>query len=324
LGPLLRRYREAFFVLGCLALPLVLFLSNGRRPHAPNWMDKVVIWLTAPVEHALVVVVGGATDAFGNYVWLRGVRDENLAVKRELLRQRAELQLLFEAQAEVVRLRGLLDYAEKSPALRLLAARVVAVGASPHSHTLRIDRGTDSAVRPGLPVIAPEGVVGTVAQAIGGYADVQLIVSPLSAVSALSARTRGRSTVHGTGDLSRCRIDLALRSDDLQEGDWLLTAGGEGFFPKGLRIGRVTNVQRRSTGMFLGAEVVPTVPFGSLDEVFVVLDQGTEQRRPPAPGVPLPAPLPGAATSTRVESTQVRRPLGGAGQPPVRPSGTHP
>jgi rod shape-determining protein MreC len=169
-------------------------------------------------------------------------------------------------------------------------APVVAVGASPHSHTLRIARGSDDGVRKGAPVIAPDGVVGTVAQVTGGYADVQLIVSPLSAVPALSQRTRSRSTVKGTGDISRCKLEYALRTDDLQEGDILITAGGAGFFPQGLRIGRITNVAKKPHGLFLDAEVVPAVDFSKLDEVTVVVPQpspsGAQDSLASTPGAP--------------------------------------
>jgi len=54
----------------------------------------------------------------------------------QLQQQTAELKL------ENERLRRLLDFVDKQPPARLLVARVVAVGASPHSHTLRIARGT--------------------------------------------------------------------------------------------------------------------------------------------------------------------------------------
>ena len=123
----------------------------------------------------------------------------------------------------------------------------------------------------GAPVIAPDGAVGIVSQLTGSYADVQLIVSPLSAVPAVSQRTRSRSTVKGTGDISRCKLTYALRTDDLQEGDVLVTAGGPGFFPHGYRVGRVVNVQKKPHGLFLEAEVIPAVDFSRLDEVSVVL-----------------------------------------------------
>lgn len=285
--PLVRRYREPIFVIFCLVLPLVVFLGRGRKVAEPTWAERALIALTAPIEHALVAVAGGVGDAWSSWVWLRGVREENLALRRVTLRQAAEHQRLGELELENQRLKGLLDFSSQLRPLRLLAAPVVAVGASPHSHTLRISRGTSDGVRRGAAVIAADGIVGTVAQVVGGYADVQLIVSPLSAVPALSQRTRGRSTVKGTGDLEKCRIEYALRTDELQDGDWLVTAGGAGFFPKGLRIGKVINVQKRPTGMFLAAEVVPSVSFDRLDEVLVVLDSGeAEAAPPPAPGAP--------------------------------------
>src|SRR5437879_2586913 len=108
----------------------------------------------------------------------------------------------------------------------LVAAAVIAVSASPHSHTLRIAKGELDGVVRGAAVVSADGIVGTVAQTTSGYADVQLITSPLSAVPALSQRTRSRSTVKGIGDITRARLEYALRTDDLQEGDVLLTEIG--------------------------------------------------------------------------------------------------
>ena len=269
-----------------LTLPLfVYFLRDQKR-----WLDRALIAFTAPIEHAILVAVGGATDAWGNYLWLVHTRAQDLELRREMLRQRAELQLASEITAENARLRGLLELADKSAPLKLLAAPVIAVGASPHSHTLRIARGTADGVQVGAAVIAPEGIVGTITQATAGYADVQLIVAPQAAVPALSARTRGRSTVRGTGDLARCHLDYALRTDELADGDLLVTAGGAGFFPKGLHIGHVVDVQKRATGMFIGAEVIPSVDFSRLDEVLVVLSSPSELAPPPVdPALVAPA-----------------------------------
>ena len=176
-----------------------------------------------------------------------------------------------EVKAENDRLKRLLEYADRNSPTRYLVAEVIAVGASPHSHVLRIARGTADGVNQGAAVVAPEGVVGQIAVATSHYADVQLIMSPISAIPAISQRTRGRSTVKGVGDVTRCKLEYALRTDDLQDGDLLLTAGGPGFFPKGLPIGRAVNVAKRPTGMFTAADVIPAVSFSRLDEVLVVL-----------------------------------------------------
>jgi len=218
-----------------------------------------------------VIAVSGLQDGWHGYVALRGVREENLRLRRELLAGHNEASALAEMKGENDRLKRLLEYADRNSPTRYLVAEVIAVGASPHSHVLRIARGTADGVNQGAAVLAPEGVVGQVAVATAHYADVQLIMSPISAIPAISQRTRGRSTVKGVGDVTRCKLEYALRTDDLQDGDLLLTAGGPGFFPKGLPIGRVVNVAKRPTGMFTAADVIPAVNFSRLDDVMVVL-----------------------------------------------------
>lgn len=268
---LVRRYREPIFVVFFLALPLLILFVRGRQVAEPTWAERALIALTAPLERALVGAVDDVGNAWIGWIWLRGVRQENLALKQVASRQAAETQRLAELSAENERLRGLLEFSSQLQPLKLLAAPVVAVGASPHSHMLRIARGTNDGVQRGAAVIAPEGVVGKVEQVVGNYADVTLIVSSQSAVPALSVRTRARATVRGTGDMEKASLEYVQRTEDVQDGDLLLTAGGLGF-PKGLKIGTIQNFQRRPTGMFLVGEVVPSVVFNRLDEVLVVLE----------------------------------------------------
>jgi rod shape-determining protein MreC len=271
---LLRRYREPIYVAFLLALPFVIFAAKARKPVRLNPLDRVILALTAPIEKAIVVTVSGAQDIWYGYIALRNVREENLRIRRDLLKNRGETSSINELKSENERLKRLLQYADRQSPTRYLVAEVIAVGASPHSHVMRIARGSADGVRPGAAVVVPEGVVGQVTGDVtANYAAVQLIVSPTSAVPAVSQRTRARSTVKGVGDISRCKLEYALRTDDLQDGDLLLTAPGPGFFPKGLPIGRVVNVVKRPTGMFTPAEVIPVVNFSSLDEVMVVLDQ---------------------------------------------------
>ena len=271
MGSILKRFREPIFVIAFLAVPFVVFFVKAKKGRELNAVDRVVIALTAPIEKTISVAAFAVVDAWQGYVALQHVREENLQLRRETIKSKAVEQQAAEVRLENGRLRRLLDFVDKQVPTRLLVAKVVAVGASPHSHTLRIARGTEDGVVKGAPVISPDGVVGIVSQLTASYADVQLIVSPLSAVPALSQRTRSRSTVKGTGDLARCKLTYALRTDDLAEGDVLITAGGPGSFPQGLRVGHVTSVAKKPHGLFLDAEVVPAVDFSRLDEVEVVI-----------------------------------------------------
>jgi rod shape-determining protein MreC len=277
---LVKRYREPIFVVALLAIPFAIFFARAKKARELNVVDRAVIALIAPVERTMTGAAFGTIDTWRSYMALRGVREENEALRRDNIRARQVEQQTTELRLENERLKRLLEFTDKQAPMRLLIARVVAVGASPHSHTLRIARGLEDGVVKGAAVIAPDGIVGTVAQLTASYADVQLVVSPLSAVPAITQRTRSRSTVKGTGDISRCKLEYALRTDDLQEGDVLITAGGPGFFPPGMRIGRVTNVVKKPHGLFVDAEVVPAVDFSRLDEVSVVVAAQPTQTEP--------------------------------------------
>jgi len=246
-----KRFREPIFVIALLAVPFSIFFVKAKKGRELSALDRAVIFVIAPVEKTITLAAFGVIDAWNGYIGLRNVREENVLLRREALKARQLEQQSAELRLENERLRHLLDFVDKQGAGRVMIARVVAVGASPHSHTLRIARGADDGVVKGAPVIAPDGVVGIVSQLTGSYADVQLIVSPLSALPAISQRTRSRSTVKGTGDISRCKLTYALRTDDLQEGDLLVTAGGPGFFPQGLPVGRVVKVEKKPHGLFL-------------------------------------------------------------------------
>jgi rod shape-determining protein MreC len=60
------------------------------------------------------------------------------------------------------------------------------------------------------------------------------------------------------------------RSEDIQEGDRLITSGLDGVFPKGLLVGTVTKVRKQHLGLFQLIEVIPAVLASQSEEVLVV------------------------------------------------------
>jgi cell shape-determining protein MreC len=58
--------------------------------------------------------------------------------------------------------------------------------------------------------------------------------------------------------------------DDIQPGDILLSSGLGGNFPKGVPVGTIIKVIRKSFGITQKVEVKPSVDFSKLDEVLVV------------------------------------------------------
>jgi rod shape-determining protein MreC len=232
-------------------------------------------------------------EGWDGYVALRGANDR----ARELARRVALLELdrleKERLRAENDRLRALLGFAETEPDLETVGARVVGVRLDPKGLQLvTIDRGEDAGLARMMPVIVAQGVVGRVHSVNPGTADVLLVSDRNSSVATLVERSRARANVRGTGDPYTCRLDYALRSDDLIEDDVLVTSGTDGVFPRGLPVGRVKNLKKQGQGLYQKADLAPAVDLTKVEEVLVVTGGGLREREPPAPPpVAEPAPV---------------------------------
>jgi rod shape-determining protein MreC len=251
-----------------LLYPLIAFLLSGRKGRDPNTLDRAVIAVSSPVQQALTTAIEGSVAAVRGYLDLRGVRQDNDALRLENLQLRAALQALGEDRMENERLRRLLDYAKEAEGPKI-AARVVGVNPVAKLLSVRISRGEQDGVYRGMSVVTPDGIVGQVIRATGGYADVALVTDPQSRVAVRVRRSRARGTAAGTG-AGPLKLENMLRTEDVENGDDIITAGTDGVYPPGMVVGRVTNLEKKEHGMFQGADILPAVDTSKLEEVLVV------------------------------------------------------
>jgi rod shape-determining protein MreC len=278
---LIRKYREVLALFALLTLAGVTFATHhgsdgapGRFDRAVGWAAAPVLWITSPIERGLTWTIDGIIDGVGSFTALRHVRQENARLNREVVGLRGELTRLSELGQENERLRGLLGLSEEKM-LPLIAAPVIGDDIAPDalSRVITIGAGHDRGVERGMAVVTAAGVVGRVQSVSRGSARVQLVIDRNSAVAARVERSRARATVTGLGSERRCKLDFALRSDDIDEGDLLVTSGTDGVYPAGLPIGKVAELRRKTSGMLLVANVTPAVDMRRLEEVMVVLSQ---------------------------------------------------
>lgn len=267
----LKRYRELIVVAVLLVLPLGTFLANARAPEERTALDRVVLVATRPLEKAVGWAVAGTLRAWDSYVSLRHAREEARRLRGRVDRLELERQQWQQAGAENQRLERLLGFAAASAGRVFLGARVVSVHLEPGGLQLvTLDQGTAAGLRRMMPVVTADGVVGRIQGVTAGTADVLLLVDRNSAIASRVERSRARATVRGMGGLSLCRLDYALRADDLIEGDLLVTSGTDGVFPSGLPVGKVTKLRRQPYGLYQSADVVPAVDVTKLEEVLVI------------------------------------------------------
>jgi rod shape-determining protein MreC len=268
---LLKRYRELILVAVLLVVPLGVFFAHAKQPAERSRFDRAVVWLATPVEKAVGWTVSGTLDLWRGYVALRGAHARAGELSRRVRELELERQQLVATRAEAERLQRLLSFAEVAPERRYLGARVIGIRlGTVGRQLLTLDRGTDDGIAVMMPVVVAEGVVGRVHAVAGGTADVLVLTDLNSSIAVRVERTRARANVRGLGKPDLCRLDYALRTEDMIEGDALVTSGTDGVFPRGLPVGKVTQLERRQHGLFQDARVVPAVDVTRIEEVLVV------------------------------------------------------
>jgi rod shape-determining protein MreC len=265
----LRRHRDRLLVSALLLGPLLMFLSVGHKGRESNLVDRGVLALASPVQQGLQWSLDGAAASISGYLALRGAHEEAQACRGALSMSRAELNALKEAALENERLKRLLAYSETTIDAEI-PARVIGINPSAQFFSVRINRGEADGVRLGSPVLTPDGVVGQVVRIAGGSADVMLMSDPASRIAVTVQRSRVRGTALGVGGSAPLALDNVARTDDLVDGDTLVTSGTDGIFPTGLVVGHAESTTRGVSGLFLKARVQPAVDFRKVEEVLVL------------------------------------------------------
>jgi rod shape-determining protein MreC len=279
-----------------LVLLLASSLAQGKYKFA--FMEKVITTVLAPVQY----VVTNVGFTFRNIGLSTGelmtvYRDnKNLRIENENLRQN-NLNVT-EIMAENGRLRSMLDYKKGAPQFDLVTATVVGRDPGTWTSTIIINRGTADGIAKDMPVVTPQGLVGSVVSVYGNVAKVNLILDPRSAVGALVQRPESRVAAIVEGNsatpLTPKMVNIA-RDADVIKGDKIITSGFGGIYPKGLLIGEVVDLVNEEGGLLKYAVLNPAVDFGRLEEVSVIV-----RSREPIPTlpstVPVPPNLPGKTT----------------------------
>lgn len=181
---------------------------------------------------------------------------ENEQLRAETLLMQRRLQKLATLTEQNVRLRELLN----SSALiddRVLVAELIGVDPNPYTHRVLINKGSNSGVTLGQPVLDARGVMGQVVEVMPYSSRVLLITDSNHSVPVQVNRNGLRAIASGTGDLESIELRYVTDSADIREGDLLVTSGMGQRFPVGYPVAVVTEVQRNTGQPFARVQALP-------------------------------------------------------------------
>lgn len=264
--------KKIVMIVGVIVLITVnlIILSVTSRSYHTSRPGQTAIFFITPFQKITTRSISFIRDVWSDYFCLVAVKQENDKLKKALGRAIEKNNQFNEIEIFNLRLRKLLNF-RKNMAGQALVAEVIGKDPSPWFKTITIDKGKSDGVEKGLPVLMPEGIVGQVVYASLHSSKVLLLVDQISAIDALVQRTRARGIIKGDST-GQCFFMYALRKHDIRAGDTIVSSGLDTVFPKGLRIGKVSEVIKSNLGIFQEVIVTPYIDFEKLEEVLVVLN----------------------------------------------------
>jgi rod shape-determining protein MreC len=337
------RYRNVSILAAAIFLQIVGLAVQVKRQTENQSSRLIRVWaVTAvtPLEKGIVRLQTGATGIWRNYLYLRGVRQQNRDLQQQIQQLQLEQVRLKQDAEQARRLQSLLGFKEQFIA-QTTAAQVIGSSGSEQSRIVYIDKGSNQGIKRDMAVISGDGVVGKVVMVFGDTSQVLLINDQSSGVGAILEQSRLQGILKGkaSGELV---LDKIMSDEEVKPGEKVLTSGGDQIFPKGLPIGSVTRV---STGsQFLQVTLRPSAALDHLEEVLVVTQKQERepgvtsgagaaraadilaQRLPSVPDKPeTPAPSPsqgttqnpaGGGVAGQVKPQALATPNGGSAAPP--------
>jgi len=256
-------------ISGALLILSLHLISTGVHPgDLAARPQSAFLEVISPVTGAFTHLSDGASSIVSDYMDLVHVREENAHLRNELARVKSDQARLAELEAENQHLGELLELKD-ALGTNAVAANVIGSDATGLSRTLVLGSGTSDGLRPGMAVLANQGVVGKIIAVSPHASRVLMIDDHNSALDGFDQRSRARGIVAGLVD-DGVILKYADRSQDIRAGDTIVTSGLDGIFPRGLLVGTVLSVHREGPGLFLGVRIAPAVDFRELEQVLIL------------------------------------------------------
>jgi rod shape-determining protein MreC len=254
---------------GVLLILSLHLISTGVHPgDLAARPESAFLEVISPVTGAFTHLSDGASSITRDYVDLVHVRAENAHLRIELARVKSDQARLAELEVENKHLGELLALKD-ALGTNAVAANVIGSDANGIQRTLVLASGSENGLSPGMAVLANQGVVGKIIAVSPNASRVLMIDDHNSALDGFDQRSRARGIVAGLVD-DGVILKYADRSQDIRDGDTIVTSGLDGIFPRGLLVGTIKTVRRDGAGLFLGVKIAPAVDFRQLEQVLIL------------------------------------------------------
>ncbi|MBU1130577.1 rod shape-determining protein MreC [Patescibacteria group bacterium] len=245
-------------------LALVIFI--GYYAGLVNLLEQGLLKLFSPVQQQL-------------YNWslvlkkinnLGEILEENTYLKSELSKLVVDYVKLSNIESENEYLKKELDYLKENKYNYQIAG---VIGGQPYQgQILFINKGSQDGLLENLAVTAGQGIIiGKVVSVLPRRSQVQLLTDPDSRLAAsFSQQTGTQGLVRGKAGSSLI-MEFVPQNLEIKEGDLVITSGLEENIPRGLLVGRVTEVNNLAGQIFQQVNILTPFNYQNFSTLTIIM-----------------------------------------------------
>ena len=220
-----------------------------------------------PVYEVYQSVTGTVSDIWSSYIFLVDLKAENIDLQNQIKRLTEKDFYYKELETQYKHITKDLEFSTAND-FDTVYAEIIFNIPKEYSQLLIINKGLDDGIEKDDGIITPDGAVGRIIAVNSSSSTIQIITDARSHYPVIIQRTREKVMLSGTPE-GTLKLYFVPRELDLRDGDVVITSGLTGIFPKGIKIGEITEIVKKDFGLFQETKVKPSVDFLQLENVFV-------------------------------------------------------
>ena len=242
------------------------FLENG--------LSDAISYITIPFEKISARISNSAISFLGQRKKVHELELEIEDLENEILDLRNKVVDYYDTKKENAQYAKYYDLKRENSSLKFASASVVGRDPGEFFGNFIIDHGSSAGISVNDAVITEKGIVGCVSHVNANSSRVKTILSPDVKIGAIDKMSLDSGVISGSiklADQNLTRMTLIPSQNNINPGDFVVSSGLSGMYPKNLLLGKIVSLEYDSYDASNYAIVQPFENLKDVQDVFVVI-----------------------------------------------------
>lgn len=274
MNALKRLFTNRFFITAlCVVLLLSIIPTVLTAMGQGSYVRSALQTVAYPFQWCFSKAGEGLRGYSRYFRTIDSLREENEELRAELDEKLEQIYDALLIEEENRFLRSYLGVKAEHPDFVLQEASVIGRESTNYATVYTVSAGSSLGIEKNMAVIDSGGLLGYVSETGATWSRIRAITEAGAAVGAYIARSGAHGTVKGSLETRLdgvCRMTGIDAEADVMEGDRVVTSGVGSFYPRGIYIGEVTEIEYDPYLRTKTAVLRPAASFDSASRVMII------------------------------------------------------